>query len=81
MFGGFFPREVYISPLNDDIFYVKFPKSIAAMKIVQGKPIILSNRQIFKDLIKDTDWSVVIGRETFIVFAPTSVTEYSLLGG
>lgn len=52
-FGGFFPRDVYVSPINDDIFYVKFPKSISAMKIVDGNPIILSNRQVLDNILPD----------------------------
>jgi hypothetical protein len=44
---GFYPREVYLHPQINDLFFVKLPNEVCLMTMIGNQPITINCRQIF----------------------------------
>ena len=79
MGGGFYPRDIYADPNNPYLFYVKFPVSIVTIAYMgKGQIEIISKIQVSKTYVPDSQWDVVFGSETLLLFTPGKVSEYVL---
>lgn len=77
---GFYPRELYMHPRNNELFYVKFPRHVCLMTVFGTVPKAIDCVQVLEKIIPEEQWSVIVGTQSYVVITPNTVTEYSILG-
>lgn len=74
--GGFYPREIFLSPNNNKIFFVKLQTSIVAMTVFNYKTPKIVSVNSFSGVSPTEKWAIVFGKRTYVVVTPQSFTEY-----
>lgn len=77
---GFYPRELYLHPRNNEYFYIKFPRHVCLMTVFGTIPKAIDCVQVLDKIIPEEQWTVIIGTQTYVVITPNQLTEYSILG-
>ncbi|MDD3052618.1 MAG: hypothetical protein PHR06_15975 [Candidatus Cloacimonetes bacterium] len=77
---GFYPRELYLHPRNNEYFYVKFPRHVCLMTVFGTIPKAIDCVQVLDRIIPEEQWTVIVGTQSYVVITPNQITEYSILG-
>lgn len=68
---GFYPRQVYLHPRNNEYFYIKFPMYVCLMTLIgDNQPKTIECNRVLAKMIPDVKWNVVIGTYSYVVFSP-----------
>lgn len=79
MMGGFYPRSVMGSYHSPHIFYLKFPVSVVTLFYGGNRNLeIVSVKKVLNRYIRDEEWQIVVGKETFIIFTHCNFTEFAV---
>lgn len=78
---GFYPRQVYLHPRNNEYFYIKFPQHVCLMTLIgSNQPKTIECNKVLSKMISDDKWNVVVGTYSYVVFSPEGIKEYMILG-